>query len=99
MDKRHLQSILIHIPIGLGIMATLLVHWIAALSLLLGFLTYEVIEMIVLILDRWMNKKCLLDVHDRAYPEIAGMLIGIGIGAMIIWVLNYFGIDLHFVCR
>ena len=99
MTTQYLRTILIHIPIGLGIVAALLVHWIVSFSILLGFLTYEIVELVVLLFDRWQNKQQVCDVLNRAYPEIAGMLIGIGTGALTIWILNYFGIDLHFVFR
>ena len=99
MTTQYLRTILIHIPIGLGAMTAFLVHWVATLSIIIGFLTYEVVEMVILLLDKWINEKCLRDVLDRAYPEIAGMMIGLGIGATVIWILNYLGVDLHFVWK
>lgn len=96
MSKHELGLILMHIPVGLGAMACLLVHWMVTLVIATGFFTYEIVEMTVFLLDEHHQPRKIL---DRAYPEIAGFLIGVGIGAVIIWILNILGVDMHMLWR
>jgi len=94
--NKELGLILMHIPVGLTAMACLLVHWMVTLVMAVGFLTYEVVEMVVFLVDEHHQPRELL---DRAYPEIAGFLIGVGIGAAVIWLLNFLGVDMHMLWR
>ena len=86
-------------------MAAFLLHWMIAFGLMLAFMTYEVVQMVVFVLDKWkIGYPNLMSafreyLHDRAYPEIAGMMIGIGIGCVAIWLLNYFGVNMYMLWR
>jgi hypothetical protein len=88
-----------HIPVGIGAMACFLIHWSVVVAMVLAFLTYEVVELIVSVIERLISNQSVRWALDRAYPEIAGMMIGLGMGAAVVWVLNYLGVDLHFVWK
>ena len=71
--KDIIGTILLHIPIGFFIVACLLVHWSLVLVSSAYFLAYEIVEFI--------------KIGDKAYPEIAGSMIGIGIASAIMYLL------------
>lgn len=79
----NIGSVLLHIPVGLLAAFALVVHWSIALIIAFSFLTYEVVQMVVNLLD----KSSLAKLHDRAYPEIMGFIIGVVIGAFVLWLV------------
>lgn len=70
--EQSLRRILIHIPAGLVNCLAAYVHWSLALIFGWGFFVYELNE----------------DQHeeDRAYYDILGYLIGLGIG-VVVWAI------------
>jgi len=78
ISKDELRRVLLHIPIGLLTCLLCFVHWILALAFVISFLYYE------------LNQ----DMHlsDQAFKDIKGLLYGIGIGGVVMFILKIGGI-------
>lgn len=84
----NIGSVLLHIPVGLLAAFALVVHWSIALIIAFSFLTYEVVQMVVNLVDKYVYDRAqLLKVRDRAYPEIMGFIVGVVIGAFVLWLV------------
>jgi len=85
----NIGSVLLHIPVGLLAAFALVVHWSIALIIAFSFLTYEVVQMVVNLVDKYVYDRAqLLKVRDRAYPEIMGFIVGVVIGAFVLWLVR-----------
>jgi len=85
----NIGSVLLHIPVGLLAAFALSVHWSIALIIAFSFLTYEVVQMVVNLVDKYVYDRAqLLKVRDRAYPEIMGFIVGVVIGAFVLWLVR-----------
>lgn len=76
--KDKILRALLHVPVGIFNVACLQVHWVIALIFFGGFMVYEVTE-------DWRLK-------DRAYIDIFGYLIGVGVGVAVYVFLDWRGI-------
>jgi hypothetical protein len=90
-DNSILNAFLMHIPIGVLTVASLLVHPALVMITGLSFIAYEAIELFVI--------NFLCSVKDKAYPELAGFLAGCFITATVMYILYALGINIPMMWR
>ena len=72
--KKYHERILKHVPVGMVCSLLVLAHPVISVMFGAGFLVYEVSE----------NR----DIHDLAYPDIAGFLWGVAIAGVVIRIVT-----------
>lgn len=71
--RKYWGRMALHIPVGVAMSLLVIANPVISALFGIGFLVYEVSEN--------------FDEHDKAYPDIAGFLWGIALGAGIVWLL------------
>lgn len=74
ISKGEFKRVLLHIPLGLLSCLLVYVHWVLSIGFVILFLGYE------------LNED--LCIKDEAWKDIKGMLWGIGIGGVILFILK-----------
>ena len=88
ISNKTLFSVCLHIPVGILTLAGLLLHPFVMLTIGAAFLVYEVVELFVL------NVLAPQELKDKAYPEIAGFIVGFVWGCVALYTLFLLGFPL-----
>jgi hypothetical protein len=88
MNHKTLFSVCLHIPVGILTIAGLLVHPFAMLIIGAAFMLYEITELFVI------NVLSPKEIKDKAYPEIAGFIVGFVWGCIVLYTLFLLGVPL-----
>ena len=78
MTRNDIIRALLHLPVGVVTVISVSTHWVIPLCFSLGFIVYELNE----------------DMHltDKAYKDIMGWLVGIGLSVSCLFILKQCGI-------